>query len=100
MQSLAFADLSVENGFTPDECEAMQCALGFACASGENLTDVRYACVKEPSVVPPPGVSPRRPFWPRTMGRREISDCSEIAVDIPPMTIKRDLGANGEPSVF
>jgi hypothetical protein len=67
--SLAFADLSVENGFTPDECEAMQCALGFACATGENLTDVRYACVKEPSVVPTPGVFPRRPFWPRTMGR-------------------------------
>jgi hypothetical protein len=30
----------------------MQCVLGFACATGENLTDVRYACVKEPSVVP------------------------------------------------
>jgi hypothetical protein len=30
---LVFADLSAENGFTPDECEAMQCALGFACSS-------------------------------------------------------------------
>jgi pentatricopeptide repeat protein len=28
-----FADLSAENGFTPDECEAMQCALGFACST-------------------------------------------------------------------
>jgi hypothetical protein len=29
---LVFADLSAENGFTPDECEAMQCGLGFACS--------------------------------------------------------------------
>ena len=26
---LVFADLGAENGFTPDECEAMQCLLGF-----------------------------------------------------------------------
>ena len=45
---LVFADLGAENGFTPDECEAMQCVLGFAWATGENLTDVEYACVKEP----------------------------------------------------
>jgi hypothetical protein len=97
---LVFANLGAENGFTPDESEAMQCVLGFACATGENLTDVRYACVKNPAWSQPPGVFPRRPFWPRTMGHREIGDCSEIAVDIPPMTIKRDLRASGEPSVF
>jgi hypothetical protein len=32
---LVFADLGAENGFTPDECEATQCVLGFACATGE-----------------------------------------------------------------
>jgi hypothetical protein len=26
--ALLFADLGAENGFSPDECEAMQCALG------------------------------------------------------------------------
>ena len=36
---LVFADLGTENGFTPDECEAMQCALGFACSTGENVTE-------------------------------------------------------------
>ena len=41
---------------------AMQCVLGFACATGENLTDVRYAWVKEPSVVPTPWGLSAPPF--------------------------------------
>ena len=40
----------------------MQCVLGFACATGENLTDVRYAWVKEPSVVPTHWALPAPPF--------------------------------------
>jgi hypothetical protein len=28
---LVFAELGAKNDFTPDECGAMQCALGFAC---------------------------------------------------------------------
>jgi hypothetical protein len=33
------ADLGAKNGLTPDECEAMQCALGFACSTAENVTE-------------------------------------------------------------
>jgi hypothetical protein len=33
--ALLFADLGAENGFSPDECEAIQCVLGVACATGE-----------------------------------------------------------------
>ena len=79
----------------------MQCVLGFACATGENLTDVRYACVKEPSVVPTSWGLSAPPFLaPHPWAAERLGDCSEIAIDIPPMTIKRDLGASGKPSVF
>jgi hypothetical protein len=33
------ADLGAKNGLTPDECEAMQCVLGFACSTAENVTE-------------------------------------------------------------
>ena len=36
---LVFADLGAENGFTPDECEAVRCVLGFACSTAENVTE-------------------------------------------------------------
>ena len=36
---LVFADLGAKNGFTPDEREAMQCVLGFACSTAENVTE-------------------------------------------------------------
>jgi hypothetical protein len=78
----------------------MQCVLGVACATGENLTDVGYACVKGPSVVSTPGVFPRRLSGAVPWAAERLGDCSEIAIDIPPMTIKRDVGASGEPNVF
>ena len=43
-----FADLGAENGFTPDACEAMQCVLGFACATGENLTEAYLGALEAP----------------------------------------------------
>jgi hypothetical protein len=36
---LMFADLGANNDFTPDECGAMQCVLGFACPTAENVTE-------------------------------------------------------------
>ena len=36
---LVFAELGAKNDFTPDECGAMQCALGFACSSAENVME-------------------------------------------------------------
>ena len=57
---LVFADLA--EWFHPGRMRAMQCVLGFACATGENLTDVRYAWVKEPSVVPTPWGLSAPPF--------------------------------------
>ena len=36
---LVSADLGADNGFTPDECGAMQCALGFACSTAENVME-------------------------------------------------------------
>ena len=40
----------------------MQCVLGFACATGENLTDVGMRAVNEPSVVLNPLGSSASPF--------------------------------------
>ena len=66
-----FADLGAENGFNPDECEPCN-ACWASLAPGENLTDVGYACVKEPSVVSTPWGLSAPPFWRRTIGRPEI----------------------------
>ena len=78
----------------------MQCVLGFACATGENLTDVRYACKRTQRGPNPLGSFRAALSGPVPWAADRLGDCSEIAIDIPPMTIKRDLGASGEPSVF
>jgi hypothetical protein len=36
---LVFAYLGARNGLTPDECEAIQCALGFAYSTAEKVTE-------------------------------------------------------------
>jgi hypothetical protein len=40
---LVFADRGAKNDFTPDECGAMQCALGFACSIAKNVREARGA---------------------------------------------------------
>jgi hypothetical protein len=39
-----FADLGAKNDFTPDECGAMECLLGFACSTAENVTEGYRGC--------------------------------------------------------
>ena len=34
-----FAELGDKNDFTPDECGAVQCALGFTCSIAENVRE-------------------------------------------------------------
>jgi hypothetical protein len=36
---LVFDELGAKNDFTPDECGAMQCALGFAYSTAENVME-------------------------------------------------------------
>ena len=45
---LVFADLGAKNGFTPDECGAMQCALGFACSTAENVRESLSRALEAP----------------------------------------------------
>ena len=44
---LVFAELGAKNDFTPDECGAMQCALGFACSTAENVMEA-YRALEAP----------------------------------------------------
>ena len=45
---LVFAELGAKNDFTPDECGAMQCALGFACSTAENVRESLSRALEAP----------------------------------------------------